>query len=337
MLLDNFNFIYIIDNLNLNNDIYKKIDKKKYLKLDSKNYDVSVNSKILSKIPRTNEVRKNQEEVRKILLFIDILLNAKKNNHKKIIILNNDLFIPEFIFEEMKTPQDWNFLFINKEANAEREIDILLSYNCLDIFGLNEVIYDDLIKYLNTFKNNSIDIINEVILKRKKAFLLSNLFANIDLKDIKVLKKIIGNSEIKICFSLNNDLNNSILNNLSVKKDNDILPWNFNEEALLKRLFSLFFKNNKIIDADSAYLPYVQFLKRNFKNIKFFTIKDSNDSMLNYLNNIESYNEGYPSFLEKKEELIERYISLYKDMENILKYKNIAFEEITIDDLKDFR
>ena len=129
MLLDNFNFIYIIDNLNLNNDIYKKIDKKKYLKLDSKNYDVSINSKILSKIPRTNEVRKNQEEVRKILLLIDILLNAKKNNHKKIIILNNDLFIPEFIFEEMKTPQDWNFLFINKEANAEREIDILLSYN----------------------------------------------------------------------------------------------------------------------------------------------------------------------------------------------------------------
>ena len=335
MLLDNFNFIYIIDNLNLNNDIYKKIDKKKYLKLDSKSYDISINSKILQKIPRTNIIRKNPDELKKVLLLLDILLNAKKNNYEKIIVLNNDLFIPEFIFDDMKIPNDWNFLSINKESNADKEIENIIGFDNLDLICFNKSVYDDLIKYLNTFKANSIDIVNEVALKSKKAYLLSNLFANIDMKDIKVLKKLIGNSEIKICFGLNNDLNNSILDNISIKKDDNLLPWNFNEEALLKRLFSLFLKNNKIVDADSAYLPYIQFLKRNFKNIKFFAIKDSNESILNYLNSLEVYSESFPMFLEKKEELFERYISLYKDMENILIYKSIYFEIITADNYKD--
>ena len=335
MLLDNFNFIYIIDNLNLNNDIYKKIDKKKYLKLDSKSYDISINSKILQKIPRTNIIRKNPDELKKVLLLLDILLNAKKNNYEKIIVLNNDLFIPEFIFDDMKIPNDWNFLSISKESNADKEIENVTSFNNLDLICFNKSVYDDLIKYLNTFKANSVDIVSEVALKSKKAYLLSNLFANIDMKDIKVLKKLIGNSEIKICFGLNNDLNNSILDNISIKKDDNLLPWNFNEEVLLKRLFSLFLKNNKIVDADSAYLPYIQFLKRNFKNIKFFAIKDSNESILNYLNSLEVYSESFPMFLEKKEELFERYISLYKDMENILIYKSIHFEIITADNYKD--
>lgn len=335
MLLNNFNFIYIIDNLNLNNDIYKKIDKKKYLKLDSKSYDISINSKILQKIPRTNIIRKNPDELKKVLLLLDILLNAKKNNYEKIIVLNNDLFIPEFIFDDMKIPNDWNFLSINKESNADKEIENIIGFDNLDLICFNKSVYDDLIKYLNTFKANSIDIVNEVALKSKKAYLLSNLFANIDMKDIKVLKKLIGNSEIKICFGLNNDLNNSILDNISIKKDDNLLPWNFNEEVLLKRLFSLFLKNNKIVDADSAYLPYIQFLKRNFKNIKFFAIKDSNESILNYLNSLEVYSESFPMFLEKKEELFERYISLYKDMENILIYKSIHFEIITADNYKD--
>jgi hypothetical protein len=331
MLLDKFNFIYIIDNLGLNKDIYKKLDKKNYLKLNNKSYDVSVNSKVVSKIPRANPIRKKEEDLRNILLFLDIFLNAKKNNYEKIIIINNDFFIPEFIFDSLKTPDDWNFLFLNKNSDTDKEVELLAGYNSLDMVAFNKAIYDDMIKYLNTFKDSILIITNEVITKNKKAFLLTNLFSNLDIKNINHLKKILGSSELKICFGLNNDLNYSILDNMSIKKDDSILSWNFNEEVLLKRLFNCFFKNNKIVDADSAYLPYIQYLKRNFKNIKFFSIKDTNENILNYLNRLDTYDDRFPSFLKKEEEPFERYISLYKDMENILIYKNINFEVITFE------
>jgi hypothetical protein len=60
-------------------------------------------------------------------------------------------------------------------------------------------------------------------------------------------------------------------------------------------------------------------------------IKDTNENILNYLNRLDTYDDRFPSFLKKEEEPFERYISLYKDMENILIYKNINFEVITFE------
>lgn len=408
-----FDMIYCI---NLKKDTYRwsvmsNIFKK--LNLNVKQIiaeDSSYNNvkKIFNSLNKNNPMKiKNQAGAIGCMLSHTTAINhAKKNNFKKILILEDDI-IPckDFLnyFKTIEFPKEYKLLYLgNNRADLFQyskkyndNFDNSTKVNGTFCYAIDSSIFDEILSLINTFANPIDTLLHNISEKYKNlSFVLNKplFFPNIltsnirskyhtsyydmynrmkfDIKDFDLLvleenKNIIiglgtGRCGTKSLEKLLNLQKNSFVSH-ELHEKFPMPPWNFDEDLIsFKMLEILTRKEENIGDIGMYYLPYIEWLNSNFKNINFIALKRDKDSVIkSFVKKISRplpngrnhfkihdgkfwkldnlWDPQFPKFQkETLEECISEYYDYYYQQINLLNNINIkVFNTLSLNNEKD--